>query len=124
MVDSESGRRCGSFHSARGANRDVDHRAHLDGYSVRSPRRLKLRPLFGTLCAVLVIIRDLKHHLLGYFVLHIIGKTARFVGAFAPVLSVVNKGGRHKVPLTRPPQVARTSPPRFHPFPTIKLTTT
>ncbi len=87
-------------------------------------RRLKLRPLFGTLCAVLVIIRDLKHHLLGYFVLHIIGKTARFVGAFAPVLSVVNKGGRDKVPLTRPPQVARTSPPRFHPFPTIKLTTT
>src|SRR5262249_48133329 len=60
--------------------------------------RLKLRPLFGTLCEVPVIIRDLKHHLLGYFFLHIIGKTARFVSAFAPVLSVVNKGGRHKVP--------------------------
>jgi hypothetical protein len=29
------------------------------------------------------------------------------------VLRVVNKGGRHKLPLTRPPQVARTSPPRF-----------
>ena len=79
-------------------------------------RRLKLRPLFGTLCEVLVIVRDLKCHLLGYFVLHIIGKTARFVGAFAPVLRVVNKGGRHKVLLTRPPQVARTSPPRFHPI--------
>src|SRR5262245_12752667 len=79
-------------------------------------RRLKLRPLIGTLCAVLIIIRDLKHHLLGHFVLHIIGKIARFVGAFAPVLSVVNKGGRHKVPLTRQPQVARTSPPRFHPI--------
>src|SRR5262245_27773054 len=79
-------------------------------------RRLKLRPLFGTLCEVLVIIRDLKRHLLGYFVLHIIGKTARLVGAFAPVLGVVNKGGRHKVPLTRPSQVARTSPPRFHPI--------
>src|SRR5262245_18391237 len=26
------------------------------------------------------------------------------------------KGGRHKVPLTRPPQVARASPPRVHPF--------
>src|SRR6516225_4732086 len=38
------------------------------------------------------------------------------VGAFAPVLGVVNKAGRHKVPLTRPPQVARTSPPRFHPI--------
>src|SRR5262245_66358588 len=79
-------------------------------------RRLRLRPLLGTLCAVLVIIRDLKHHLLGYFVLHIIGKTARFVGAFAPVLSVVHKGGRYKVPLTRPPKVARSSPPRFHPI--------
>jgi len=54
---------------------------------------------------------------LGYFVLHIIGKTVRFVGAFAPVLRVVNKGGRHKVMLKRPPQVARTLPPRFHPFP-------
>src|SRR5262249_30649940 len=84
--------------------------------NVGRARRLKLRPLFGTLCEVPVIIRDLKHHLLGYFFLHIIGKTARFVSAFAPVLSVVNKGGRHKVPLTRPPQVARTSPPRFHPI--------
>jgi hypothetical protein len=70
----------------------------------------------GTLCAVLVIIRYLKHHLLGYFVLHIIGKTARFVGAFAPVLRVIDEGGRHKLPPTRPPQVARTSPPRFHPI--------
>src|SRR5262249_48014954 len=26
-------------------------------------------------------------------------------------------GGRQKVPLKRLPQVARTSPPRFHPFP-------
>src|SRR5215813_14136268 len=60
--------------------------------------------------------RALKRHLLGYFVLHIIGKTARLVGAFAPVLGVVNKGGRHKVPLTRPSQVARTSPSRFHPI--------
>lgn len=50
---------------------------------------LKLRPLFGTLCAVLVIIRDFKHHLLEYFVFHIIGETARLVGAFAAVLSVV-----------------------------------
>jgi len=80
-------------------------------------RRLKLRSLFGTPCEVLVIIRDLKHHPLGYFVPHIVGKTVRFVGAFAPVLRVANKGGRHKVILTRPPQVARTSPPRFHPFP-------
>ena len=79
-------------------------------------QRLKLRPLFGTPCEVLVIIRDLKRHLLGYFVFHIIGKTARLVGAFAPVLRVVNKGGRHKVPLKRLPQVARTLPPRFHPF--------
>src|SRR5215475_7165417 len=80
-----------------------------------SARRLRFRPLLGTLCAVLVIIRHLKHHLLGYFVLHIIGKTARFVGAFAPVLRVINKGGRHKAPPPRPPQVARTSPARFHP---------
>src|SRR5262245_41900062 len=29
-------------------------------------KRLKLRPLFGTPCEVLVIIRDLKRHLLGY----------------------------------------------------------
>ena len=78
--------------------------------------RLSFRPLLGTLCAVLAIIRHLKHHLLGYFVLHIIGKTARFVGAFAPVLRVINKGGRHKVPPPRPPQVARTSLPRFHPI--------
>ena len=85
-------------------------------YGLGRARRLMLRPLFGALCEVFVIIRDLKHHLFGYFVLHIIGKTARFVGAFAPVLRVVNKGGRHKVPLTRPPQVARTSPPRFHPI--------
>jgi hypothetical protein len=35
----------------------------------------------GALCEALVIVRDLKHHLLGYFVLHIIGNTARFVGA-------------------------------------------
>jgi len=69
-----------------------------------------------------VISRDLKHHLLGYFVLHIIGKIARFVGAFAPVLRVINKGGRHKVALTRLLQVARTSPPRFHPI--NQLTTT
>jgi hypothetical protein len=69
-----------------------------------------------TPCEVPVISRDLKHHLLGYFVPHIIGKIARFVGAFAPVLRVVNKGGRHKVALTRPLQVARTSPPRFHPI--------
>ena len=40
----------------------------------------------GALCEMLVIVRDLKHHLLGYFVLHIIGNTARFVGAFVPVL--------------------------------------
>ena len=60
------------------------------GKWVGRARRLKLRSLFGTLCAVLVIIRDLKHHLLGCFVLHIIGKTARFVGAFAPGLRVVN----------------------------------
>jgi hypothetical protein len=33
------------------------------------------------------IVRDLKHPLLGYFVLHIIGKTARFVGEFAPGLT-------------------------------------
>src|SRR5215831_7040029 len=79
-------------------------------------RRLMLRPLFGALCEVFVIIRDLKRHLFGYFVLHIIGKIARLVGAFAPVLGVVNKGGRDKAPLTRPPQVARTSPPRFHPI--------
>src|SRR5262249_57078373 len=45
-----------------------------------------------TPCEVPVISRDLKHHLLGYFVLHIIGEIARFVGAFAPVLRVVNKG--------------------------------
>src|SRR5262249_26732644 len=75
-----------------------------------------------TPCEVPVISRDLKHHLLGYFVLHIIGKLARFVGAFAPVLRVVNNGGRHKVALTRPLQVARTSPPRFHPI--NQLTTT
>ena len=89
----------------------------LNAVGAGRARQLKLRPLFGTLCEVLVIIRDLKHHPLGYFVLHIIGKTVRFVGAFAPVLRVVNKGGRHKVTLKRPPQVARTSPPRFHPFP-------
>src|SRR6516164_8104798 len=37
-------------------------------------RRLKLRPLFGALCEVLVIIHDLKCHLLGYFVLHIMAR--------------------------------------------------
>src|SRR5262245_2755071 len=42
--------------------------------------------MYGALCEALVIVRDLKHHLLGYFVLHIIGKTARFIGAFVPVL--------------------------------------
>jgi hypothetical protein len=40
----------------------------------------------NALCEALVIVRDLKHHLLRYFVLHIIGNTARFVGAFVPVL--------------------------------------
>jgi hypothetical protein len=50
-------------------------------------RRLKLRPPFGALCEALVIVRDLKHHLLRYFVFHIIGKTARFVGEFAPGLT-------------------------------------
>src|SRR5262252_1428526 len=40
----------------------------------------------GALCEALVIVRDLKHYLLGYFILHIIGNTARFVGAFVPVL--------------------------------------
>jgi hypothetical protein len=54
-------------------------------------RRLKLRPPFGALCEVLVIVRDLKHHLLGYFVLHIIGKTARFVGEFAPRLTTTRR---------------------------------
>jgi hypothetical protein len=62
-------------------------------------RRLKLRPLFGTLCAVLVIIRDLKHHLLGYFVLHIIGKTARFVGAFAPGTKFLSRDRRRSLAL-------------------------
>src|SRR5262249_61470946 len=81
-----------------------------------SARRLRFRPLLGTLCAVLVIIRHLKHHVLGYFVLHIISKTARFVGAFAPVLRIIDGGGRHKIPPTRPSQVTRTSPPRFHPI--------
>jgi hypothetical protein len=33
----------------------------------------------------------LKHYLLGYFVLHIIGNTARFVGAFAPVLTTTRR---------------------------------
>src|SRR5215813_14393596 len=32
MVDSESGHRCRSFRSAARASRDMDHRAHLDGY--------------------------------------------------------------------------------------------
>ena len=36
MVDSESDHRCGSFHSPARANWDVDHRAHMDGYSVHS----------------------------------------------------------------------------------------
>jgi hypothetical protein len=30
-------------------------------------RPLKPRPLFGTLCEAPVIVRNLKHHLLGYF---------------------------------------------------------
>jgi hypothetical protein len=54
-------------------------------------RRLKLRPPFGALCEALVIVRDLKHHLLRYFVLHIIGKTARFVGEFAPRLTTTRR---------------------------------
>jgi hypothetical protein len=33
-LEKRSGHRCGSFHSPAGANRDVDYRAHLDGYSV------------------------------------------------------------------------------------------
>ena len=84
--------------------------------------RLSFHPLLDSLCAVLVIIGHLKHHLLGYFVLHIIGKTARFVGAFAPVLRVLNKGGRHKV---LPPRDRRRSLVlRLHAFtPLIKLTT-
>jgi hypothetical protein len=87
-----------------------------------SARRLRFRPLLGTLCAVLVIIRHLKHHLLGYFVLHIIGKTARFVGAFAPVLRVIDEGGRHKV---SPMHRRRSLVLRLHAFtPLIKLTTT
>src|SRR5262245_14533292 len=53
---------------------------------------------------------------LSYLVLHIIGKTALIVSAFAPVLRVVNKGRPHKVPLKRLPHVARTLPPRLHPF--------
>jgi hypothetical protein len=61
---------------------------------------LKFRPLSGALCEALVIVRDLKHHLLGYFVLHIIGKTTRFVGAFAPVLTTTRRGefvdGNHR----------------------------
>ena len=36
MVDSESGHRCGAFLSFTGANRDVDHRARLDGHCVHS----------------------------------------------------------------------------------------
>ena len=43
-------------------------------------------------------------------------RTQSLVGAFAPVLRVVNNGGRPKGSLKRPPQVARTLPPRFHPF--------
>ncbi len=95
----------------RGPGRPKPSHCHRqeDGYSLRNRRpglatthgvrarhdqltnvgcvqRLKLRPLFGTPCEVLVIIRDLKRHLLGYFVFHIIGKTARLVGAFVPVL--------------------------------------
>jgi len=40
----------------------------------------------GALRETPVILRDLKHHLLGYFV-HIIGNAARFVGAFVPLLT-------------------------------------
>jgi hypothetical protein len=36
MVDSDSGYRCGAFLFAARPNRDVDHRARLDGYSVHS----------------------------------------------------------------------------------------
>jgi hypothetical protein len=54
-------------------------------------RRLKLRPPFGALCEALVIVRDLKHHLFRYFVFHIIGKTARFVGEFAPRLTTTRR---------------------------------
>ena len=36
MVDSERGDRCGSFRPPTRASRDMDHRAHLDGYGVHS----------------------------------------------------------------------------------------
>src|SRR5215475_4324901 len=36
MVDSERDHRCGSFLSSTRANRNVDHRARVDGYSMHS----------------------------------------------------------------------------------------
>jgi hypothetical protein len=68
------------------------------------------QPFFSALREALIIVRDPEHHLLGYFVLHIVGKGAHLLGAFAPVRRIVSEG-RHKSPLKRPPQVARASPP-------------
>ena len=46
MVDSESGHRCGSFHFPARANRDMDHRARLDGYCVHSQfKTVRTHPL-------------------------------------------------------------------------------
>ena len=52
VVDSESGHRCGSFRPPARACRDMDHRAHLDGYGVRSQFkavRTDPLPLYGPL---------------------------------------------------------------------------
>src|SRR5215813_297578 len=68
-----------------------------------SPRGRPLRwfSLSGAFCQALVIVRDLKHHLLGYFVLHIVGKTACRIGAFAPVLTTTRRiqfvDGHHRL---------------------------
>jgi hypothetical protein len=54
----------------------------------------------------------LKHHLLGYFVLHIIGNTARFVGAFAPVLTTSRRREFVDGNRRRALSVQRPDPPR------------
>jgi hypothetical protein len=51
---------------------------------------LEFRSFFSSLRKALTIRRNLKHHLFGNFVSHLVGKRAYFFGAFAPVFGIIN----------------------------------
>src|SRR5262245_32107486 len=54
-----------------------------------------LFPLFRPLRKPLVVLRNPKHHLLGYLVFHVVSQGAYLLSTVAPVLRVIDEGIGH-----------------------------